>query len=65
MFTIYEYWMLHFQETNPACVELEVRMMDWLGKILGLPKQFLNETEGPGGGVIQVKNEWMIESSEN
>lgn len=48
--------MLHFQETNPACVELEVRMMDWLGKILGLPKQFLNETEGPGGGVIQVKN---------
>ncbi|XP_023310643.1 aromatic-L-amino-acid decarboxylase-like [Anoplophora glabripennis] len=40
-------------ETNPACVELEVRMMDWLGKILGLPEEFLNETEGPGGGIIQ------------
>lgn len=29
-------------------------MMDWLAKALGLPKAFLNESEGPGGGVIQV-----------
>ncbi|CAG9854375.1 unnamed protein product [Phyllotreta striolata] len=40
-------------QSNPACVELEVRMMDWLAKMLGLPEHFLNESEGPGGGVIQ------------
>ncbi|KAJ8921111.1 hypothetical protein NQ315_015909 [Exocentrus adspersus] len=40
-------------ETNPACIELEIRMMDWLGKMLGLPEEFLNESDGPGGGVIQ------------
>lgn len=27
--------------------------MDWLGKLLDLPKKFLNCSEGPGGGVIQ------------
>lgn len=27
--------------------------MDWLAKMLGLPEEFLNESEGPGGGVIQ------------
>lgn len=27
--------------------------MDWLGKFFDLPKQFLNCSEGPGGGVIQ------------
>ncbi|KAJ8973712.1 hypothetical protein NQ317_009306 [Molorchus minor] len=40
-------------DSNPACIELEVRMMDWLAKILGLPGEFLNSSEGPGGGVIQ------------
>lgn len=39
---------------SPACTELEVQVMNWLGKILDLPKQFLNESEGPGGGVLQV-----------
>nr|CAD7269825.1 unnamed protein product [Timema shepardi] len=38
---------------SPACTELEVAMMDWLGKMLDLPQQFLNSSEGPGGGVIQ------------
>ncbi|XP_066596286.1 3,4-dihydroxyphenylacetaldehyde synthase 2-like [Prorops nasuta] len=38
---------------SPACTELEVITMNWLGKMLGLPKEFLNCTEGPGGGVIQ------------
>lgn len=28
--------------------------MNWFGKILNLPKEFLNESEGPGGGVLQV-----------
>ncbi|XP_060516895.1 aromatic-L-amino-acid decarboxylase-like [Cylas formicarius] len=40
-------------ESNPACVELETRVMDWLAKILGLPEYFQNMAEGPGGGVIQ------------
>lgn len=41
------------QICSPACTELEVIMMDWLGKFLDLPPQFLNCSEGPGGGVIQ------------
>lgn len=28
-------------------------MMDWLGKFLDLPVEYLNCSEGPGGGVIQ------------
>nr|BDD85277.1 alpha methyl dopa resistant protein 2 [Ischnura senegalensis] len=38
---------------SPACTELETTMMDWLGKLLALPKEFLNSSDGPGGGVIQ------------
>ena len=38
---------------SPACTELEVIMMNWLGKLLGLPEEFLNCSDGPGGGVIQ------------
>nr|XP_031841789.1 aromatic-L-amino-acid decarboxylase-like [Nomia melanderi]XP_031841790.1 aromatic-L-amino-acid decarboxylase-like [Nomia melanderi] len=38
---------------SPACTELEVITMNWLGKLIGLPKEFLNCDEGPGGGVIQ------------
>lgn len=38
---------------SPACTELEVEMMNWLGKLLDLPDKFLNCAEGPGGGVIQ------------
>ncbi|XP_030746672.1 3,4-dihydroxyphenylacetaldehyde synthase-like [Sitophilus oryzae] len=41
-------------ESSPAVVELEVRVMDWLAKILGLPEEFLNSSDGPGGGVIQT-----------
>lgn len=41
--------------SSPACTELEMIMMNWLGKLLGLPKQFLSSNEGFGGGVIQVK----------
>lgn len=40
---------------SPACTELEMVMMDWLGKMLRLPEGFLFESGGPGGGVIQVK----------
>lgn len=38
---------------SPACTELEVVMMDWLGQLIGLPESFLARSEGPGGGVIQ------------
>lgn len=39
---------------SPACTELEVAVMNWLGKMLNLPDVFLNCSEGPGGGVIQA-----------
>jgi aromatic-L-amino-acid decarboxylase len=38
--------------TSPACTELETRMLDWLGGMLGLPGEFLS-TSANGGGVIQ------------
>ena len=39
---------------SPACTELEMVMMDWLGKMLQLPEEFLFSGPGRGGGVIQV-----------
>lgn len=42
------------QIASPACTELEVVMLDWLGKMLDLPPAFLSSTPGGhGGGVIQ------------
>ncbi|XP_018368357.1 PREDICTED: aromatic-L-amino-acid decarboxylase-like [Trachymyrmex cornetzi] len=38
---------------SPACTELEVIVLDWLGKMLNLPKEFLACSGGKGGGVIQ------------
>nr|XP_027809173.1 aromatic-L-amino-acid decarboxylase isoform X4 [Marmota flaviventris] len=38
---------------SPACTELETVMMDWLGKMLQLPEEFLAGKAGEGGGVIQ------------
>jgi len=38
--------------TSPACTELETRVMDWLGRLIGLPEAFLSGSER-GGGVIQ------------
>lgn len=38
---------------SPACTELETVMMDWLGKMLKLPEEFLAGNAGEGGGVIQ------------
>lgn len=37
--------------TSPACTELEIVVLDWLGRLLNLPKEFLSENGG--GGVIQ------------
>ncbi|XP_075068740.1 aromatic-L-amino-acid decarboxylase [Mixophyes fleayi] len=39
--------------SSPACTELETVMLDWLGKMIGLPEQFLAGSNGEGGGVIQ------------
>nr|XP_018906491.1 PREDICTED: alpha-methyldopa hypersensitive protein-like [Bemisia tabaci] len=39
--------------TSPVCTELEVAMMNWLGKLLNLPEDFLFSEGGRGGGVIQ------------
>ncbi|XP_011693364.1 PREDICTED: aromatic-L-amino-acid decarboxylase-like isoform X2 [Wasmannia auropunctata] len=38
---------------SPACTELEVITCNWLGRLLGLPNEFLNSSNGTGGGVIQ------------
>lgn len=40
---------------SPACTELETIVLDWLGKAIGLPDEFLAMKKGSkGGGVIQV-----------
>ncbi|XP_041977908.1 aromatic-L-amino-acid decarboxylase-like [Aricia agestis] len=39
--------------SSPACTELEVVVVSWLAKMLGLPEYFQNTAAGPGGGVIQ------------
>ncbi|KAJ2952818.1 hypothetical protein O0L34_g7183 [Tuta absoluta] len=39
---------------SPVCTELEIIMLDWMGKAIGLPPQFLALEEGSkGGGVIE------------
>ena len=40
--------------SSPACTDLEVVVMDWLGKMLHLPEEFLFCGNKGGGGVIQV-----------
>ena len=50
------------QLASPACTELEVVMLDWLGKMLDLPKEFLTSGGGKGGGVIQVISSVSIDA---
>lgn len=41
--------------SSPACTELEIIVMDWLGKMIGLPDEFLHSRSNCfGGGVIQT-----------
>lgn len=41
--------------SSPACTELETIVMNWLGKMIGLPDEFLHlSKESNGGGVIQT-----------
>uniref|UniRef100_A0A5S6PZJ2 Aromatic-L-amino-acid decarboxylase n=1 Tax=Trichuris muris TaxID=70415 RepID=A0A5S6PZJ2_TRIMR len=39
--------------SSPAYTELEMAMMDWLAKMIGLPEKFLYTHSGLGGGIIQ------------
>ncbi|XP_072254894.1 histidine decarboxylase [Pyxicephalus adspersus] len=40
--------------SSPACTELEMNVMDWLAKMLGLPCHFLHHyPKSKGGGVLQ------------
>lgn len=44
-----------FQAASPACTELETIVMDWFGKAIGLPNDFITSHKGSrGGGVIQT-----------
>lgn len=38
-------------------------MLDWLGKMLDLPKEFLTSGGGKGGGVIQVISTVSIDAT--
>ncbi|KAH8406213.1 hypothetical protein KR215_008074, partial [Drosophila sulfurigaster] len=41
--------------SSPACTELEIVVMNWLGKMIGLPDEFLHlSNNSKGGGVLQT-----------
>ncbi|XP_047735706.1 histidine decarboxylase isoform X2 [Hyalella azteca] len=40
--------------SSPAVTELEMIVMDWIGKMINLPPEFLHSSPGDGGGVIQT-----------
>lgn len=43
------------QASSPACTELEMIVMNWLGKMIGLPEAYLHtNSASKGGGVIQT-----------
>ncbi|KAJ8924142.1 hypothetical protein NQ315_006926 [Exocentrus adspersus] len=46
--------------SSPACTELEMVVMNWLGKMIGLPEEFLHRKGGSGGGVIQATSECTL-----
>lgn len=49
------YRLIVIKAASPACTELETIVLDWLGKMIGLPEEFLAFSENSkGGGVIQV-----------
>ncbi|XP_065155634.1 aromatic-L-amino-acid decarboxylase-like [Atheta coriaria] len=40
-------------EASPAMTELETVVLNWLGKMMNIPEEFLNSSDGHGGGVFQ------------
>lgn len=53
LFVIHIHTHFSLQMASPAYTELELAMMNWLGKLLNLPDVFLNSSKGTGGGVLQ------------
>jgi len=50
-----KFFISNFQASSPACTELETVVMNWLGKMIGLPEEFLHtRVNSTGGGAIQV-----------
>jgi len=47
--------------TSPACTELEIRMLDWMVELLGLPDRF--RSTGPGGGAVPGRGGGVIQGS--
>ena len=48
------------QASSPACTELEMHVMDWLCKALGLPSFFLHHhPDSRGGGILQVPDTFI------
>ena len=48
-----EFLICNFQASSPACTELETVVMNWLGKMIGLPEEFLHtRVNSTGGGAI-------------
>ncbi|XP_056634598.1 histidine decarboxylase isoform X2 [Diorhabda sublineata] len=45
---------LEKKASSPACTELEMMVMNWLAKMIGLPDDYLHKKGGKGGGVIQT-----------
>lgn len=52
---LFPLFCISMQAASPACTELETVMLDWLGKMVNLPEEFLAGKDGQGGGVIQVR----------
>lgn len=47
--------LMYSQASSPACTELETIVMNWLGKMIGLPDTYLHtNSASKGGGVIQT-----------
>ena len=50
-----------WQASSPACTELEMNVLDWLAKAMGLPPHFLHHhPDSRGGGILQVENLFFL-----
>lgn len=55
IYNIHTHTHINIQASSPACTELETIVMNWLGKMIGLPDEFLHMGgKSKGGGVIQT-----------
>lgn len=42
---------------SPSCTELETIVLDWLGKAIGLPEEFLTLSEEASKTIDSVRND--------